>query len=241
MAIELLLGRKVKPPEIGQAGTGALLLELDLAVSEEHSYRNAVSSYPVEEGLDITDHVRAEPERLTLEGFVTNAPIKYLAALRDNPITSGAGKDRVVTAYEVLLGIAGYKMVQPSGSNWGGTALSKPVLVDIYTSLRVYTDMILETLTVPRDNGTGDALRFKAEFVKIRKVSTQATTIRYTNEKKYGSGGANDQAQDTVDNGKKAGTEAPADKRTILKQMVDGGKKQLDNFFGNVKQQTVGQ
>lgn len=245
MAIELLLGRKVQPPQIALNSTGLLLIELDLAVSEEHQYKNMVTRFPVEDGSDITDNVRPEPERLVLEGFVTNSPIQYLAALRDNPVTSGAGKDRVVTAYELLLSIAGYRMAQANNLRTKSitrsghtTQLSKALLVDIYTTLRVFTDMVLESLVIPRDAQTGDSLRFKAEFIKITKATTETATIQYTNEKKYGSGGAIDQAAKTEDAGKKSTT--PSDNRTILKRMVDGGKAGLTSTFSHIREAALG-
>lgn len=203
MALELLLGRKKRAPQFSTAGSSVLLLELDASISEDHSFSNAVTRFPVEDGSDITDHIKLEPDQISINGFVTNSPIKNLVQMRDNPTVSSGGLDRVTSAYETLLGI--------SGRN--GTS---PVLVDIFTSLRIFTDMVMTSLTIPRNGGTGEALQFSAEFVHIRKVSLAQATIFYTSGKKYGAGGIEDDGQGTSAQGKQIPEVAPPNKDTLL-------------------------
>lgn len=229
MALELLLGRKQRPPQFVDGANSLLLLELDAAIAEDHSYSNQVATYPVEDGPDITDHIKQDPERITIEGFISNAPVKFLSALRIDPIL---GPNRAVGAYEVLLSIAGYRMIEAKSLSNGKnsrkgntTELSKPIIIDLYTKMRVFTDMVMEKLTIPRASDTGDALRFRADFVRVRKVSLQSATISYTNEKKYGSGGANDQTPETDDRGKTPAAVAPPNNNTMLTNIIAGGKK----------------
>jgi hypothetical protein len=44
-------------------------------VSETHEQSNTITDHPVEQDSDISDHVKADPNRITLECFVTNHPI----------------------------------------------------------------------------------------------------------------------------------------------------------------------
>jgi hypothetical protein len=206
VALELLLGRKKRAPQFSIAGSSLLLLELDASVSETHEFSNAVTHFPIEDGSDITDHIKLDPDKITIEGFVTNSPIKNLIQMRDNPTISAGGLDRVTSAYETLLGISGR-----NGSN--------PPLVDIFTTLRIFTDMALVSLSIPRDGATGEALRFSAEFVHVRKVSLAQATIFYTSGKKYGAGGVEDDAQPTSSQGKQIPAEAPPNKDTLLKNL----------------------
>ena len=206
MALELLLGRKKRAPQFSVAGSSVLLLELDASISEGHSFTNSVTRFPVEDGSDITDHIKIEPDQISIEGFVTNSPIKNLIQMRDNPTVSSGGLDRVTSAYETLLGISGRNGYPPA-------------MVDIFTTMRTFTDMVMTSLSIPRDGGTGEALRFSAEFVHIRKISLAQATIFYTSGKKYGADGVEDDGQGTSPQGTQIPVEAPPSKDTLLKTL----------------------
>ena len=47
----------------------------DAILSEDHSRTTLVTEHPVEQGTAIVDHVRPNPDELTLECFVTNTPV----------------------------------------------------------------------------------------------------------------------------------------------------------------------
>ncbi len=47
----------------------------DLCLEEQHLLKNTVTEHPVEMGADITDHIRQENPRVTLQVFVSNDPI----------------------------------------------------------------------------------------------------------------------------------------------------------------------
>lgn len=51
-------------------------LHFDAVVTEQAEHTIAVTDKAVEEGADITDHVRAQPNRVTLEVVVSNTPIR---------------------------------------------------------------------------------------------------------------------------------------------------------------------
>jgi hypothetical protein len=54
---------------------GALqVVKLDVATSEEYADTLTVTDHPVEQGANVVDHAREDPERITVEGLVTNAP-----------------------------------------------------------------------------------------------------------------------------------------------------------------------
>jgi hypothetical protein len=194
--IDLLLGRKKDPPSIKKTGGSAILIQLDAGLSERHSYRNRVTKYPVEKGLDITDHVKQEPESFVLEGIVSNSPIAQIPFLSDYNAIVNQGKDRVMSAYEALLLIAGRKMVKVptmTGDDVKMTIPSKPLMIDISANLRVFNDMILEELEFDFDAKTGDALPFKATACRIVKVSTAKTTINFVSTSAGGAAGTDDQ------------------------------------------------
>ena len=208
--IELLVGRK-RPPVIYSQDSDVAWIELDACISQNHSYKNQVTKYPVESGVDITDHVRQEPDRLKIEGHITNTPVRWLNGLFSRNVAGNSGADRVISAYESLLLVSGRKVTK-TGDTITTSQFSKPLLVDIVVRYRVFTDMIMESLEFPFDDKTGDAIEFSAEFVKIRKAITTDATVNYTNGKKYGSGGAEDQLEVKNNKGNQA-TTTPLDKR----------------------------
>ncbi|HMD69642.1 MAG TPA: hypothetical protein VKF42_12230 [Chitinivibrionales bacterium] len=194
--IDLLLGRKKDPPSLKKTGASAILLQLDAGISERHSYKNRVTKYPVEKGLDVTDHIRQEPESFVLEGIVSNSPIAQIPFLSDYKAIVNQGKDRVMSAYEALLLIMGRKMVKVptmTAADVNMTIPSKPLLVDISANLRVFNDMVFEELEFDFDAKTGDSLPFKATACRIVKVSTSKTTINFVSTSAGGAAGTDDQ------------------------------------------------
>lgn len=50
-------------------------ITFDVVESETHEKSNTITDHPVEQGEDISDHVKGDPDRLTLDAFVTGHPI----------------------------------------------------------------------------------------------------------------------------------------------------------------------
>ena len=142
MATGVLIGKR--PPEIG-------LVKLSLSVQEQHQFGSKVTQFPVEDGSVMSDHIQNEPDKLTLQGFVTDSPISTLD-------TSGPGNGE--TAFEALERI--HRTREP---------------VRVFTTLKEYQDMAMERFSVPKNSQTGETLRFTASFVKIRKVSSLTVQV----------------------------------------------------------------
>ncbi len=199
--LDLLLGRKLEPPSFRSIDGKTVLLRLDACIAQSHQYKNQVSEYPVEDGLNAADHILQEPESVTIEGTVSNSPVTgapfiNAPAVGDRDTIVGDGKDRVMTAYEILLRISGRRLVRlpdMKGELVRETIPSKPLMFDLSTKLRVFTDMVIEELTFDFDKTTGDALPFKATCKRIRKVATKESTINYAIGVLYGAAGVEDQ------------------------------------------------
>ncbi len=135
--------------------------QLDVAVSEDHSFDSEVTEHPVEKGADIADHVRARPITVSVEGIVSDTPIREIA----RPGFQDSEGDPIVLpsaeAYALLIDIR-----------------DKREPVTVQTSLQLFENMVLTSLSVPRSVGTGDALRFTATFVQIQLVTTERTVVR---------------------------------------------------------------
>ncbi len=170
MANVTLLFRK-EPSQIGS-------IVLDCSVSEQHQADVDVTDSPVERGANISDHARPKPETLTLEGLITNAPLsrdplspstaESLAGSIDTGFISRAQGDptRAVSAYQDL------RDLKDAGE-----------LIEVVTSLRSYSDMVLTNLSVPRDAKTGECLKFTATFKQIRVVENKKVIVQETKAK----------------------------------------------------------
>lgn len=136
--------------------------EIDAVPSEDHSFASEVTSHPVEEGADITDHVRAQPITVSLDCVVSDTPVGEMATRRGDVDADGVPMARPSSvAFERLVAIRDAR---------------QPVVVE--TALHVYRDMVLQSLSVPRAVGNGDALRFRATFVQVKLVKNERTFVQ---------------------------------------------------------------
>jgi hypothetical protein len=212
--VEILWGRSG-----GTAMGGLVLLTLDAALSQEHEYHNKATSFPVEFGLDITDHIRQEPDECKIEGLVSNTPDG--AAATDGTFAA--------SAYKALCAIAGRDFVSTETATIQNE-YPKPILVDVIVRYRVFTDMILEHLSVPITPQTGEACHFSAHFKKIRKVAVNAANVNYTSSRIGGQDGV-DVGQGSVDNGNQS-TSPASD--SLKKALNDTSRKFGDWWNGDI-------
>lgn len=150
-ALSLLFGDKTR------ARVG--LVQFDASLTETHNKEVEVTDHPVEEGADITDHIRPVPESVDINGMVTNTPLVILASLRaDSPLVGDATpiEDRAGLAYAEL------QRIMDDGE-----------LVTVVTSLREYENMVLTSMSVPRDVGNGNVLNANLSLREIIIAETE--------------------------------------------------------------------
>lgn len=144
----------------GQSRATIGSVTIDASVSETHSDTSDVTENPVEQGAKITDHVQIKPKQLTIQGVISDTPINF--AFVDN--VAGAintvksylgGTTRSIDAYNRLVDIQ-----------------RKRDPITVITGLRVYSNMILQNISVNRTATTGKAVHFTAELREIRIAGT---------------------------------------------------------------------
>jgi len=228
--VSILFGRK----QGGRIGK----VDLDVVVSEEHTYSNQVTSFPVEDGSDITDHVRQEPEMISLSGIVTGSPVEFFGGVRKASDFfkrgKGAGNDQLKEAFEGFLKDMGYNYPEQAGG--GLKARNTASLVDISLGLRNYTNMIITNFSVPRDKGTGEALRFSLTAKRVRLVALPFEVNTVSAEKLSGGVAGNKQSSsNTVDKGD-SGMEEPkpsANRESVLRRDIRRDVEYIKSLFGN--------
>lgn len=134
-------------------------VELDATLEENHEWSAEATTNPVEFGAPITDHVIEQADRLRIKGFVTDAPLNASASIFGlfnlTPV-----ENRTQPVFDLL-----HELIK------------RKEVMTVYTKHRIYTDMVLTNVTIPRAPNVGEALEFNAEFINIRKVSTQIVDV----------------------------------------------------------------
>lgn len=166
-------------------------IELDAALDENHEWSAEATSNPVEEGAPVTDHVIEQSDKLKIRGFVTDSPLNLSQSV-SGLVNSGSVGNRTQAVFDLL-----YELIK----------IREPMTV--YTKHRIYDNMVLTNVTIPRSAGVGEAIEFNAEFIHIRKVATQMVDVPdgINPKKDAKAGGANGstakKAEPTKDAGKK--------------------------------------
>jgi hypothetical protein len=131
---------------------------IDVAVSEEHSRTADVTEHEVERGSNIADHVRVKPAQVTVTCVVSDTPIGKMVSER---------------------GFDGVGFIVPSDDARAFLLrlLERREAVTIETSVGTYDNMVLVSITEPRNVGTGKAMRFSATFREIRFIDNERTVV----------------------------------------------------------------
>jgi len=152
-------------------------LSIDVVLTENHSYKNIITRYPVEEGFDITDNVKREPPSLTISGITSNTPVSLTSPSKtdSNGVLQIVREDltnKIQQTFNYLLMCAGFTPVkQATGEIY--VKENVPKLLIIITGFMVYRDMVITNLSFPRDYKSGMGLSYSITFDHIRRVSSK--------------------------------------------------------------------
>lgn len=113
-------------------------VRIDVLTSETHDFKSRVPQFPVETGVNVSDHVIQEPIAISLSCVVSDTPL-LLPSL-----------PRIKTTYELLRLL--WRLREP---------------LTVITALNVYDNMMIENISMPRDRTTGQALNFDVQLSEI--------------------------------------------------------------------------
>ena len=119
------------------------VVPVSVVETEEHKTELGITSLPVESGADITDHAYVKPKSVTLKGVVGTG--------------AGGFTGRFVTAaaYQALVRYQ---------------ELRRPFY--LVTGLNVYKDMLIESITVPRNTENANILEFTITCKQVKIVGS---------------------------------------------------------------------
>ena len=147
---------------------GALQLDLDVVTRIQHDGTSVVTDYTVETGVNVADHSRPEPDRVVLEGVVTDTPL-------DAPAFGFAGIDRVNDGgFLVWNGeIRRRRDVQAELTRIRVAG----ELVTVLTPSREYSNMAIEMCQFVQESETSGRTDVTLEFRQVRTASLQFVAL----------------------------------------------------------------
>lgn len=181
--------KKLKIQGPREDGTERELLILDMSNEISHGNEAEPTDNPVEDGVDVTDHVDIKPKTLSFRGIMSEAPISIGQAVVGNV----AGAVGAVTGGAI--GGIGGSIVAASVSALGGLLLNgqgnrvldahntmldimeRKVLVTIITGLRAYNNMVLTSYNPVENTANGESLVFTASFRELRVVKSEQVIL----------------------------------------------------------------
>lgn len=146
MVLSLLFGKKYAQTAIGS-------IVLDATISENHNYTARPTTFPIESGQFVTDHIINDPETLEVTGMVSDTPLQILYI-----------SNRSVDAFNRLLQIYYNKEV-----------------ITVVTGIKIYLDMVITELNIPRSIESGQSLTFNITFQKIKFTSSVRVNLNANN------------------------------------------------------------
>lgn len=134
-------------------------ITVDATINDSVSYDSGITSFPIEDGSYISDHITLQPYSVSINGIITDTPF-FLPNIFENVAFNSSSVSRVKNAYEELLTL--YINKEP---------------FTVITGLDIYSDMFFTSFNIARDANTGHALSFDAKFEKVNYATTVIVTI----------------------------------------------------------------
>lgn len=180
---------------------------MDVSIEEKHERRIRVTRHPVEEGADIADHSIVEPASLTIRAVISNTPARSRIDLSGTQTPRDFAPDRAEQAYEELV-----------------ETMEERQPVAVFTTLREYDNMLIESISVPRNVELGNAVEVSIRLTEVITVSGETVEAPVTE---------NPDGQQQVNRGSvppKPLTEAEAS--TAAVKIADNVSEAVSGFIG---------
>lgn len=147
----------------------------DVATTQKHSERYVATKHPVEQGVDITDHVRRLTDVFTFTGFIVDSPFIPFSPAGATPL-------QLNRAHRQLQSLRDFANQR------------EPLFVA--TSTKVYESMIILTLDWDRNEESGSSIpiTLKMEEIHIR-IDVVGDKLIVESANELGAGNQNDGGQ----------------------------------------------
>ena len=152
-------------PTLPQIG----VMTLDISIKETHTRKATVTENEVEDGSIVTDHVNINPEKLTIDGEISEFPI----GLGGVAGVTAVGLQRKILGSEGL--VSGIRKKPEDAYQYLVDVFDAGEPIEVITGLQAYEDMVIEELSVPRSSKDGKSLLFSAKLKRVKFAVTELT------------------------------------------------------------------
>lgn len=191
-----------------EQGNAVDTIALDVTNSETPTFDADVTEHAVELGTANNDNVRAKPTALRLDVTVTDYPI----STKGRGIGGAPEKGRAARILEKLVNLR-----------------TEGTRIFVETGLRVYENMVIKSVSSPRDKALNGTLRITLNLVEVKTVRSESVPVKLSP--------TNTKAKPKVQGGKQPTT--PTNDATKRKSWLASGAdnasdgvKAVGSFFG---------
>lgn len=220
-----------------KAQVGVLLL--DASLNESHSRSATVTDHEIEDGTNISDHIRLNPDKLIIQGLISDVPLSTIGLIFGTGISALTGGVK-----ELIPGGFGTAAAQAAGLGLGSLAglitgtprdpsdafkyleelFNDRQKFTVVTKLKRYDSMVIENLDVPRNSTVGGGLEFTIAMKKIKIVKSATVLVPAFSTRAAGASSKNK-------SGKQATKESDSPAASLLAQAFDKGKELFSEAF----------
>lgn len=202
-----------------QSGDGYLALSFDCVEREGYESTAEATEHAVDSGVVIADHLKRNPDTITLDAMVSNSPLVLPRSHTDG--VTGSVQPTTLTV--------GGRELKASVLTWSGPfnrvravdevlqALVGTAVLRYTGTLRTVEDLVLTRYRVERDVASGDALPVTIELRRIRRATVQRVPVP-----------AQRRAQPVVARGQ----QPAAPNSSTFRNVVDSGRAALRRVLG---------
>ena len=188
-------------PQIG-------VMTFDISIKEVHTRTAIVTENEVEDGSVVSDHVRINPDTLSIDGEIAEFPVGLLGF--DG--ISATDLQRKILGSEGL--VSGVRKTPQDAWKYLTEIFEAGEPVQIITGLQAYDEMLIEKLSVPRSSKDGKNLIFSAQLKKINFAVT-GITENFKLDEDSNAGSKNNKGKQSS----KEASEKAKDKGSVLFQL----------------------
>jgi len=192
----LLIKNNITDQAITEALAQSSWVIFDATVSQSFSDRAQITEHPIENGSKITDHINILPRNIALTGVVSDEA--FLSTSFVSGLVGGAALLSFFNSSEFVdntfTAVTAAGAAAQAAGTFGASgrsdkaydtlrqAISRGQVIDVYTPVRVYENMAMDSLQVDRDASTGSALTFNIGLKELNIVNTKKLVTQPDND-----------------------------------------------------------
>lgn len=214
-------------------GITAPAFEIDCCLTESFSASTTVTDFPVENGVNFSDHAINESITLKINFIVTNYPMSYsevaasigagvIGSLSDSIVSKIAVSETLIKLRETL-SPDGYLRSKQAFEKIESIRINK-VPLQIYTNMREYQNMVITNFSVENNKDTQESLVGTLTFKEVRVVDIAEVTITPPNS-------IDDSVKKSAMNTKNAGNKPPKTLNDAQTKKAEKNKSWLLGLF----------